>query len=83
MLKYLKRKVKSLLSNNHREQYKVVFNESLLSAQYYIFVNASNYLEAYNKLTSSEKRYVQFIEDECGDRKTVNEILNKKVLLKL
>ena len=54
-----------------------------MSAVYYIFIDAKNHQDAYFKLTSDEQKSVQYIEDEYGEIKTYNDILGKKVLIKL
>ncbi len=83
MLKFLKNRIARLLSNDKKQRFKITFKKGTLAPYYYIYLDAKNHHDAYLKLSSDERSYACYIENEDGDKKTINEILGKKVLLKL
>jgi hypothetical protein len=82
MLKCIKKRIKKLLSIDGTGRYKASFRHGPLYPTYYIYINAKNHFDAYTKLSLDERKIVRHIEDECGNVKNVDEILQKNVLIK-
>lgn len=82
MYKYIKNRIKKLLDPNHTETFTAYIKKCMICIEYRVIVTAKNHRDAYFKLTEDERAYLLYI-DNGYNKKTKDEILNKKTLVKL
>ena len=81
MYKFIKSKLKKIIDPNYTECYTAYIKRCLICVEYKISVNAKSHRDAYFKLNEYERQHLVYI-DNGYQKKTKNEILNKKTLLK-
>ena len=82
MYKYIKNRIKKIFDPNYTEVYTAYIKKCMICVEYKISVTAKNHRDAYFKLNDDERQYLLHI-DNGYDKKTKNQILNKKTLVQL
>lgn len=81
MYKLVKNKIKRWIDPNYTELYTACIKKCMICVEYKITVSAKNHLDAYFKLKEDERQHVIHI-DNGYEKKSKNQILNKKTLIK-